>query len=310
MEKGISVIVPVYNEEDNLHPLMDRLVPVLEGMGVEWEVLFVNDGSGDRSLEILRGLARDREQVRYLSFSRNFGHQIAVSAGLDHTRGKAVVIIDADLQDPPELIARLYEKLQEGYEVVYAKRRSRAGETWFKKYTARTFYRTLKSITSIDIPLDTGDFRIISQKVVEVLRRMPERQKYVRGQIAWVGFRQTYLEYDRHERHAGQSHYNLKRMFHLALSGITGFSDFPLRIASGMGFLFSFVAFLYIIYIIIAKFVWPDYPVRGWTSVMVAVLFLGGVQLVCLGIIGEYLARISSDAKGRPLYVIEEQNGN
>ncbi len=304
----ISVIVPVYNEEANLALLRQRLTAVLEGLaGPAYEVIFINDGSRDKSIDILHAFAAEDARLRYVNFSRNFGHQIAVWAGLDRARGQAIAIIDADLQDPPEVIADLYARLQQGYEVVYARRRQRQGESWLKKATARAFYRTLASITSVSIPVDTGDFRIVDRRVVEVLRQMKEHNKFIRGQIAWVGFRQTYVEYDRHSRHGGTTGYTYGKMLRFALDGITSFSDFPLKLASYMGFFVAAASFLMGIYALYGRFIRKDY-VPGWASLMLVMLFLGGVQLFSLGIIGEYLSRISQDVKNRPLYVVADES--
>ncbi|GAB2795264.1 dolichol-phosphate mannosyltransferase [Hymenobacter luteus] len=303
----LSVVIPIYNEEANIHALYHRLRGVLAPMQVAYELIFINDGSRDRSLELIRELAAHDPQVRYADFSRNFGHQIAVTAGLDVSGGEAVVIIDADLQDPPELIPALYAKLQEGYEVVYAKRRTRQGESAAKLLTAKLFYRLLASITHISIPVDTGDFRIVSRKVVAALRQMPEQNKFIRGQISWIGYRQTYLEYDRAERAGGATGYTYSKMIRLALDGITGFSDAPLKAATLSGFLVSGVAFLVMLYTLYARFISGDYQ-PGWASLMISILFLGGVQLIAVGIIGEYIARLSANVRQRPLYIISDTN--
>jgi dolichol-phosphate mannosyltransferase len=267
----------------------------------------VNDGSKDNSISLIRKLVDNDPTVRYIDLSRNFGHQIAVSAGLDLARGKAVVIIDADLQDPPELITPLYQKLKEGYEVVYAKRRLREGESVAKKFTAKLFYRILARITSVEIPVDTGDFRIISRKVVEALRQMPEQNKFLRGQISWIGYRQTFVEYDRSERAGGETGYTYRKMIRLALDGITAFSDAPLKAATFMGFSVSMIAFLVMLYTLYSRFIIHDYQ-PGWPSLMISILFLGGVQLVAVGIIGEYISRLSANVRRRPLYLIADTN--
>jgi polyisoprenyl-phosphate glycosyltransferase len=303
--KDLSVIIPIYNEEGNISKLFERLSTVVGGLHVDCEYIFVNDGSRDDSLRLIRELSTRQANVQYIDFARNFGHQVAVSAGLDYCTGNAVVIIDADLQDPPELIADLYKKWKEGFEVVYAKRRARDGENFLKKFTAKTFYRTLKKITSINIPVDTGDFRLVDRKIVEVLRQMPEQQKFLRGQISWIGFRQTYVEYDRDARYAGKTGYTYKKMARLALDGITSFSNLPLKFATFAGFVVSAIAFVMILYALYTRFVTKDY-VPGWTSLMLAVLFIGGVQLICIGIIGEYISRLSSNVRNRPLYVVNE----
>ncbi|RFP63361.1 glycosyltransferase [Hymenobacter lapidiphilus] len=305
----LSVIIPIYNEEANIGTLYERLCEVLDPMALPggYELIFVNDGSRDESLALIRLLAARDERVRYVDFSRNFGHQIAVTAGLDRTAGEAVVIIDADLQDPPELIPALYQKLGEGFEVVYAKRRSRQGESAAKKLTAKLFYRLLVSITHISIPVDTGDFRVVSRKVVEALRQMPEQNKFIRGQISWIGYRQTYLEYDRAERAGGATGYTYRKMLRLALDGITAFSDVPLKMATISGFVVSGLAFLVMLYTLYARLVSHDYQ-PGWASLMVSILFLGGVQLIAVGIIGEYISRLSANVRQRPLYIVSEES--
>ena len=305
----LSVIIPIYNEEANIGELHRRLLSVLEPMALPggFELVFVNDGSHDQSLSLLLALAARDERVRYIDLSRNFGHQIAVTAGLDRAAGEAVVIIDADLQDPPELIPLLYDKMRTGFEVVYAKRRSRQGESAAKRLTARLFYRLLARITSISIPVDTGDFRIISRKVVEGLRLMPEQNKFIRGQISWIGYRQTFLEYDRAERAGGETGYTYRKMIRLALDGITAFSDVPLKAATLSGFAVSGIAFLVGLYTLYSRFITRDYQ-PGWPSLMVSILFLGGVQLISVGIIGEYIARLSANVRQRPLYLVSETN--
>lgn len=303
----LSVIIPIYNEESNINALHQRLRSVLDPMGCSYEFVFTNDGSRDQSLALIQALAQQDQRVRYIDFSRNFGHQIAVSAGLDLCAGEAVVIIDADLQDPPELIPQLYEKLRQGYEVVYARRRSRQGESAAKKFTAKLFYRMLASMTSVSIPVDTGDFRIISRKVVEALKMMPEQNKFIRGQISWIGYRQTFVEYDRAERAGGATGYTYSKMIRLALDGITGFSDVPLKVATISGFIVSGIAFLVMLYTLYARFVVHTYE-PGWASLMISILFLGGVQLIAVGIIGEYIARLSTNVRRRPLYIISDTN--
>ncbi|MBC8083235.1 MAG: glycosyltransferase family 2 protein [Hymenobacter sp.] len=303
----LSVVIPIYNEEDNIPALYNRLREVIDPLDLRYEFIFINDGSRDQSLMLVQELALRDERVRYIDFSRNFGHQIAVTAGLDLSVGEAVVIIDADLQDPPELIIPLYQKLHQGYEVVYAKRRSRQGESVAKKLTAKLFYRLLTSITNISIPVDTGDFRIISRKVVEALKLMPEQSKFIRGQISWIGYRQTYVEYDRAERAGGETGYTYGKMIRLALDGITSFSDAPLKAATISGFVVSGVAFMVLLYTLYSRFVTHDYE-PGWPSLMTSILFLGGVQLIAVGIIGEYISRLSANVRQRPLYIISDTN--
>ncbi|MEO1623636.1 MAG: glycosyltransferase family 2 protein [Bacteroidota bacterium] len=303
----ISVVIPVYNEEKNIYLLHQRLSDILQKMNIRYELVFVNDGSADRSMALIKGLSESDECVKFLDFSRNFGHQIAVTAGLDYTSGDAVVIIDADLQDPPELIVDMYKKRQEGFEVVYAKRKTRKGESWLKLLTARVFYRLLSRITSISIPVDTGDFRMIDRKIVNILRKMPEKNKYLRGQISWIGFRQTYVEYERQERNAGETGYTYKKMIRFALDGVTGFSDLPLRIVTYFGIIVSAFAFVVTIYAIYARFILRDYE-PGWTSLILSVLFIGGIQMIAIGIIGEYLSRMNNNIRNRPLYIVNETN--
>jgi len=307
MSVELSVIIPIYNEESNIPLLFNRLKKVISDLSITHEIIFINDGSKDRSMELIRELAIKDTNVKYINFSRNFGHQIAVTAGIDASQGNAVAIIDADLQDPPELIIEMYNKFLEGFEVVYARRKTRAGESVFKKYTAKVFYRILAKITSIKIPLDTGDFRIINRKVVEVLKNMPEQQKYLRGQIAWVGFKQTYILFDRDERFAGETGYTYKKMFRLAIDGITSFSNLPLKFATVTGFFVSGITFLISLYALYARFISKDY-VPGWTSLILAVLFIGGVQLISIGIIGEYMSRLSANVRNRPLYIVDDTN--
>ncbi|MEL6638171.1 MAG: glycosyltransferase family 2 protein [Bacteroidota bacterium] len=303
----ISVVIPTYNEEANVDKLYQRLSEVMQQLSVSYELVFVNDGSRDRTIALIKDLAGRDERVKYIDFSRNFGHQIAVTAGLDRCGGQAIVIIDADLQDPPELIIEMYQKMKEGYEVVYAKRKNRRGESWLKLWTAGAFYRILSNITSISIPVDTGDFRIIDRKVVDILKQMPEKSKFLRGQISWVGFNQTFLEYERQERHGGETGYTYRKMLNFALDGITGFSDLPLKIVTYFGFLVSFVAFLVMIYALVSRFVWEDYE-PGWTSLMISVLFIGGIQMIAIGIIGEYLSRMNQNIRNRPLYIVKDSN--
>jgi dolichol-phosphate mannosyltransferase len=303
----LSIIIPIYNEEGNIDKLINRLRAVVADLNTETEFVFINDGSRDRSIELIKNLAKTDPRVKYINLSRNFGHQIAVTAGLDKCTGDRIVIIDADLQDPPELIADMARKMDEGYEVVYAKRKARKGESFLKKFTAKLFYRILKSITSVNIPVDTGDFRIMDRKIVDVLKQMPEQQKFLRGQISWIGFNQTYIEYERDERNAGETGYTYKKMIRFALDGITSFSNFPLKFATACGFLVSGIAFIVMLYALYSRFVSKDY-IEGWTSIIISVLFLGGIQLISIGIIGEYISRLSSNVRNRPLYIVNESN--
>lgn len=305
-DKKLSVVIPIFNEEPNIELLYHRLRQVLETIPYSWDLIFVNDGSKDASGNIVKQLREKDKRVKYIEFARNFGHQIAVTAGINHASGDMVVIIDADLQDPPELIADMVQKWEQGYEVVYAKRKKRKGETWFKLWTARLFYRLLRKITNFDIPLDTGDFRLIDKKVAENLRNMPERSRFIRGMVAWSGFRTIGIEYERDERHAGETKYPFKKMLRFAIDGITSFSYFPLQLASYLGIFFSLVSFIAIVVVLYLHF-FTNKTIHGWTSTILAVLFIGGIQLFTLGIIGEYLARIGTDVKQRPIYVIREK---
>ncbi|HON52277.1 MAG TPA: glycosyltransferase family 2 protein, partial [Bacteroidales bacterium] len=266
-----------------------------------------NDGSKDASIQELKKIANTDSHVLYINFSRNFGHQIAVTAGLHHATGNAIVIIDGDLQDPPELIPELYAKYKEGYKIVGAKRVSRKGETFFKKVTAKAYYRILKRITNVDIPVDTGDYRLIDRKVVQAILAMDEPDKYIRGQVAWTGFKTTFVNFERDERRFGTTGYSLKKMTKFAIDGITSFSSYPLKLASIFGFIVSGFAFCMVVYVLLSKYVFQT-AVEGWPSLMLTILFLGGVQLICLGIIGEYLWRIMNTVRNRPLYIIEETN--
>ena len=304
---AISVIVPSFNEGNNVSVIYNRLKASIQSISDDFEIIFINDGSRDNTLEEIKQLSRNDPRVKFISFSRNFGHQVAVSAGIDFSTGKSVVIIDGDLQDPPELIPELYKKYKEGFKVVYAKRRSRKGEGIMKKVTAKLFYRLLAKITSFYIPLDTGDFRLMDRLVVDQLKNMPEYNKFLRGQIAWISFSQTFIEYDRDPRMHGETKYTMKKMLKFALDGITSFSNFPLKLASFIGFIVSGVAFLTIIWALYSRFVLHQ-TITGWTSLIISVLFLGGIQLLTIGVIGEYIGRINIDIKKRPLYIVEETN--
>ncbi|MCF8379288.1 MAG: glycosyltransferase family 2 protein [Bacteroidales bacterium] len=303
----LSVIIPLLNEMSILPELYKRLKESVNGITSNHELIFVDDGSSDRTLEILMELSKTDKKTKYISFSRNFGHQVAITSGLEFCSGNANVIIDGDLQDPPELIPELYNKYKEGYEVVYAKRISREGETIAKKLTAKLFYRFLKRITSFEIPVDTGDFRLIDKKIVTYLNQMPERNKYLRGQIAWLGFKQTYVLYEREKRKSGKSGYSIKKMVNLAVDGITSFSNVPLRFVTNMGILVSLLAFIVIIFALFSHFV-SGKTIAGWTSLILSITFLGGIQLISIGIIGEYISRINTDVRKRPLYIIDQTN--
>ena len=302
----LSVIIPIYNEEMNLVPMNNRIIAALLPQQLHYEIIYVNDGSKDNSLPIIMGLSEENASVKYIDFSRNFGHQIAISAGLEHAVGERIVIMDGDGQDPPELIPALLTKSKEGFEVVYAKRKKRKGESFLKKLTAKLFYRFLANITQIEIPLDTGDFRLIHRKVQKVLLNMPEQHKYLRGQIAWIGFNSTFVEYDREERMGGNTKFTYGKMMRFATDGISGFSNWPLKVATMLGFAVSGIAFMLIIYSLYQKFF--GFTEVGWTSLHISVLFLGGVQLLGIGILGEYLGRVSENVKNRPTYIVKNSN--
>lgn len=306
MTVEISIIAPIYNEFENIPELYRRVKAVMDSQDLTWELVLVDDGSTDGSTERLRELARQDRRVRPVIFARNFGHQVAVTAGLDYARGAAVVIIDADLQDPPEVIPALIAKWREGYEVVYAVRAEREGETWFKRTTAALFYRLIYRITDVKIPLDTGDFRLLDRKVVDVLGRMRERHRFLRGMAAWVGFRQVGVPYKRAARFAGVTKYPFKKMLRLALNAITSFSYFPLQMATYAGFISAGIAIVAIPVVIALRLAGSQF-FGGQATTLIAVLFLGGVQLISLGVLGEYLGRLYDEAKGRPLYIVREE---
>ncbi|MBI4817656.1 MAG: glycosyltransferase family 2 protein [Deltaproteobacteria bacterium] len=301
----VSVVVPVFNESaviSTFHAEASRALGAITD--ADYELVFVDDGSRDDSFSKLARLSQTDPKVSVVKLSRNFGHQIAISAGLDHARGDCVAIIDADLQDPPEVIAKMFERYKEGFDVVYGVRTERNGETFFKRATASLFYRLLRSFSRLDIPLDVGDFRLLSRRAVEQLRGMREKDRFVRGLVAWLGFRQVGVEYARAPRYAGETKYPLRKMLRFALDGITSFSNFPLRLATWLGWGASLLSFLYLASVFIQKAM--GITVQGWATIMVAVLFMGGVQLICLGIIGEYIGRIFNEVKPRPMYIVEE----
>jgi dolichol-phosphate mannosyltransferase len=305
MKPKYSVIVPVFNEMECLEPLYSRMTAVMDQTGENWELILVNDGSTDGSPEKMDELARLDNRIRVIHFARNFGHQIAVTAGMDHARGDAVIIIDADLQDPPEVITELIQKWKEGYEVVYAVRENREGETWFKTKTAAMFYRLIYKITDVKIPIDTGDFRLIDRKVLSVMNTMREKHRFLRGMSAWIGYKQIGVPYNRASRYAGSTKYPLKKMVRLAWNAITGFSYVPLQIAMYLGFIVAGLSILLIPVVILIRLT-TGRELMGQTTTLISTLFLGGVQLICLGILGEYLGRIYDEVKNRPLYVIRE----
>ena len=303
----ISIILPIYNEQDGLASFMQSLESELTKLKEDVEVIFINDGSIDDSLVLIKNYCDSNNRYKYLDLSRNFGHQIAVTAGIDHALGDKIVLMDADGQDPPSVIPEMLAKMEEGYDVVYAKRIKRQEESLLKKMTASFFYKLLNKITSIDIPVDTGDFRIMNRKIVEGLKKMPEKQRYLRGQIAWLGYKQTSVSYERHGRNAGTTGYTYRKMIHLALDAITSFSNLPLRLATISGFVCALIGFLLILYTLYSRFILQVYE-PGWSSLMITIVFLGGIQLMGIGIIGEYISRINDNVKNRPLYLIAETN--
>ncbi|PFJ15091.1 glycosyltransferase [Bacillus cereus] len=305
MEKLISVVVPMYFEEEVAQECYNRLKSVMLQNNINYEFVFVNDGSTDRTMEILSEVAANDYRTKVVNFARNFGHQVAVTAGIASAKGDAIVIIDADLQDPPEVIPELIAKWEEGYEVVYAKRKQRKGETWFKLVTAKYFYKFLNYMSDIDIPKDTGDFRIIDRKVANVFNQMTERNRFIRGMMSWVGFRQTYVEYERDERFAGETKYPLKKMIKFASDGIIAFSTKPLRIVMSLGLLSVIISIIVLLYTITVKII-GNGTQTGWASIMVAITFFSGIQLLGLGIVGQYIARIYDESKNRPIYIVKE----
>jgi dolichol-phosphate mannosyltransferase len=307
MNPEISVIIPLYNEELVITEMYERLTGVMTGCATSYEIVLVNDGSGDRTLSMAKAICAEDERVKLISFSRNFGHQIAISAGMDRATGEAVVVIDADLQDPPEIIPEMMKKWRAGYQVVYGVRSAREGESWFKLFTAAAFYRILKRLTSVAIPVDTGDFRLIDRRVLKEFNKMREHARFVRGMISWVGFRQGKVFYKRHERFAGETKYPFKKMLKFAIDGMLSFSQIPLRISSFFGLLSALISFAFIVYGLIVHYFFPEQAIPGWASLFSAVLFIGGVQLICLGVLGEYVGRIYEEIKKRPLYIIDEE---
>jgi glycosyltransferase involved in cell wall biosynthesis len=305
MSVTISIVAPIFNEKDNLSELYTRLSKVMTSLNISWELILVDDGSSDGSTDFIHSLATRDDHVHPVIFARNFGHQLAITAGWDYSRGDAVIIMDADLQDPPELIPDLIAKWREGYEVVYAIRSEREGETWFKRTTASWFYRIVHRITDVKIPVDAGDFRLMDRKVVDVLKKMHEKHRFPRGMSAWVGFRQVGVPYVRAPRFSGITKYPFKKMLKLALNAITGFSYFPLQLAMYFGFASAGVAIIAIPVVIILRLIGKG-AFLGQATTLIAVLFLGGVQLISLGVLGEYLGRIYDEVKDRPLYVVRE----
>jgi dolichol-phosphate mannosyltransferase len=301
-----SIIAPIYNENQTLPELYRRVKETMDSSGDSWELILIDDGSTDGSTEIIRELAVADDHIRPVIFARNFGHQLAVTAGLDYARGDTAVIIDADLQDPPEVILDLIARWREGYEVVYAIRAEREGESWFKLITASIFYRIIYRITDVKIPLDTGDFRLLDRKVVDVLKQMRERHRFLRGMSVWVGFKQTGVEYRRAARFAGETKYPFKKMFKFAWDAVTSFSYLPLQVATYLGFISAGLSILAIPIVAAMRITGTQEAFAGQATTLIAVLFLGGVQLICLGILGEYIGRLYDEARGRPLYIVAE----
>ncbi len=304
-----SIVGPVYNEEALLEEFCQRMIEVLESLGEPFELVLVNDGSRDRSPEILRRLHARDQRVKVINFSRNFGLQAALTAGLDYAGGQAIIVMDTDLQDPPEVLPQLIDRWRDGYQLVYAQRAERAGETWFKRFTASAFYRLITRITSVQIPVDTGEFRLLDRKVVDAIKSMREYNRFMRGLSVWVGYKQTGITYERDARKAGETKFPLKKMLRLALDGITSFSYLPLQLATYFGFIVALFSLLGLIAVIIARLSGNQDAFYGQASTLVSVLFLGGVQLIFLGIIGEYLGRIYDEVKRRPLYIVAEELG-
>jgi dolichol-phosphate mannosyltransferase len=308
MEKtSYSIVVPVFNEEDNLENLFKRLTGVMETIANDYEIIFVDDNSRDGSLGILESLNRGDPRVKIIKLSRNFGHQAALTAGLDHAKGDAIITMDADLQDPPEAIPCLINKYEEGYDIVYAKREERKGETAFKRWTASMFYRIMRRLTDVEIPLDTGDFRLINKKVLNSLKGLQEKNRFLRGLVSWVGFKQAGVMYQRDARSAGKTKFTFTKMLKFAVDAISSFSHIPLRVATLSGFAVSFISCLGLILVVWHRF--AGRPASGWASLMICVLFIGGVQLISIGIIGEYLGRIYDEVKNRPLYICDKTIG-
>ncbi len=303
----ISIVLPIYNEDAGLASFISELSLELTKISENAEVIFVNDGSKDNSLALIKKFCEENKDFKYIDLSRNFGHQIAVSAGIDFAKGDKIMLIDSDGQDPPAVMHQMLAKMDEGYDVVYAQRIKRADESALKKLTAKFFYKFLNKITSIEIPVDTGDFRIINRKVANALKQMPEKQRYLRGQIAWLGFKQTAVSYERLGRNAGETGYTYRKMIRLALDAITSFSNWPLRLATLSGFFCAFVGFFLILYTLYARFILKQYE-PGWPSLMITIIFLGGIQLMGIGMIGEYISRINDNVKNRPLYLVGETN--
>ena len=300
-----SVVIPAYNEQEVINETYKRLTKVMTEMGETYELVFVNDGSKDQTAQIIAGFCESDPSVRLINFTRNFGHMPAISAGMEQARGQAIFVIDADLQDPPELFPQMAEKWKEGYHVVYGKRIKRKGESVFKRLTAKVFYRFLKHMTSVDLPPDTGEFRLIDRKVCDAVNKLPEKNRYIRGLVSWVGFKQIPVEYIREERFAGETKYPLRKMIAFAMDAITSFSYKPLKLATMIGFLISLLSFIYILFVIY-EVLFTDHAIAGWASTIAAILFTQGIVLMLLGLMGEYIGRIYTELQNRPIYIIQE----
>ncbi len=310
MEKiRYSLVVPLYNEEAVIEETNRRLTSVLNELNESYEIIYVNDGSRDLTASLVRSFCEADPKIKLITFSRNFGHQTAITAGMDYACGEAIIIIDADLQDPPEIIPQMIGRWKEGYEVVYGRRTKRDGETWFKRFTARRYYRLLNRMTDVDIPADVGDFRLIDAKVRDALLSIPEHNRYVRGLISWLGFRQTFVEFIRAPRFAGETKYPLKKMLKLAADGITSFSYKPLKLGIGLGLILSIFSFCFLLFVFVARLFDLVVMEPGYASIMCVILFFFGIVLIMLGIIGEYIARIFEEVKGRPLYIVSDLTG-
>ena len=304
-----SLIIPIYNEEETIPELYRRVSDVMDSLDDSVELILINDGSRDRSLNLMRELQERDARVCYISFARNFGHQAAVTAGLNFARGQVIVVLDADLQDPPELIPKMIESWQAGYHVVYAQRTKRKKESWFKRLTAYVFYRLLRQLADVDIPADTGDFCLMDRQVVDLLNSMPERNRYIRGLRAWIGFRQTAVKFERDPRFAGEVKYTFKKSLALAVNSLVSFSKIPLRLSTYLGLFSALIALLMALLVLYWRLQQPDSPVTGLATILIAVFFLGSVQLISIGILGEYIGRIYEEVKGRPAYTIAEIAG-
>lgn len=306
MKKKISYIFPIYNEAGSIDLLYNTMLQLFDkNPQYTYEVIFINDGSKDASLELLKSIANDDNRITIIDFARNFGHQLAVTAGLDYAKGDAVIIMDSDMQDPPKVSFELIAKWREGYDVVYAQRRSRK-DTFFKKLTADLFYRTLQKLADIDIPRNTGDFRLLDRKVVDEMIRFKEHNRFLRGMVSYVGFNQIAVQFDRDERHAGETGYPLKKMLKFAADGIFSFSSAPLKLISRTGYTTAMVAFLGIFYALFMRIFFPEITLEGWTFIVISVLFIGGIQMIMLGVLGSYIGRIYTESQDRPLYIVRD----